>query len=91
MVKGVSKTVIVVNNTGNKFFEKVVFYVTPEYGNLSHGQLNSAASKFLGTLDFNSHPKNSLRKRYRKRKRNRLLGLGICTLAILGVIIAIIL
>ena len=35
MVKGVSKTVIVVNNTGSKLFEKIVFYVTPEYGTLS--------------------------------------------------------
>ena len=35
MVKGVSKRIIEVNNTGNKFFEKIVIYVTPEYGNLS--------------------------------------------------------
>ena len=27
MVKGVNKRVIEVNNTGNKFFEKIVFYV----------------------------------------------------------------
>ena len=39
MVKGVSKTVIVVNNTGSKLFEKIVFYVTPEYGTLSALQL----------------------------------------------------
>ena len=35
MVKGVNKTIIEVNNTGSKFFEKIVFYVTPQYGNLS--------------------------------------------------------
>ena len=46
MVKGVSKTVIVVNNTGSKLFEKIVFYVTPEYGTLSAKQLKKAASSF---------------------------------------------
>ena len=47
MVKGVSKTVIVVNNTGSKLFEKIVFYVTPEYGTLSAKQLKKAASSFF--------------------------------------------
>ena len=35
MVKGVNKTVIEVNNTGSKIFEKIVFYVSPQYGNLN--------------------------------------------------------
>ena len=91
MVKGVSKTVIVVNNTGNKFFEKVVFYVTPEYGNISHGQLNSAASKFLGTFDFNSPPKGELRRRYKRRRIIRNLCLVACGLALIGTVLAIIL
>jgi large subunit ribosomal protein L7A len=42
MVKGVSKTIIEVNNTGSKYFEKIVFYVTPQYGNLSAKQLKKA-------------------------------------------------
>ena len=50
MVKGVSKTVIVVNNTGSKLFEKIVFYVTPEYGTLSAKQLKKAASSFSLSL-----------------------------------------
>ncbi len=68
MVKGVNKTVIEVNNTGSKMFEKIVLYVTPEYGNLSAKQLRRAAgSLVLGFEDIKSAP--SVRKRIaRKRK-----------------------
>ena len=31
MVKGVNKTVIEINETGSKYFERVVFFVSPEY------------------------------------------------------------
>ena len=80
MVKGVSKTVIVVNNTGNKFFEKIVFYVSPEYGNLNSGKLNSAAAKYIGTFDFNRHNNKPLRKRYRK---HLMIRLGLISLSVI--------
>ena len=91
MVKGVSKTVIVVNNTGNKYFEKIVFYVTPEYGNLNSGHLNAAAKKFISTLEISRSDKGSLRKRYRKRRFLRLFGYFTICLAVLGVVLAVIL
>lgn len=74
MVKGVSKTVIVVNNTGSKLFEKIVFYVTPEYGNLSAKQLKKAASSFSFHYDSVSVP--SLRK-IRKRKKIILFSVSV--------------
>ena len=43
MVKGVNKTVIEVNDTGSKIFEKVVFYVSPKYSSLTAKQLRKAA------------------------------------------------
>lgn len=91
MVKGVSKTVIVVNNTGNKYFEKIVFYVTPEYGNLSEGHLNSAATKFISTLDMRDGEKNSLRKRYKKKKKIRFFCILTGVLIALALILAFIL
>ncbi len=68
MVKGVSKTVIVVNDTGSRYFEKIVFYVTPEYGTLNAKQLKKAASDF--SFHYNEHfePK-SLRGRIKRKKR----------------------
>lgn len=79
MVKGVSKTVIVVNNTGSKLFEKIVFYVTPEYGNLSAKQLKKAAGAF--SFNYEYSPKKTLRKRYRRK-------LNIKLLCILGAVFA---
>lgn len=72
MVKGVSKTVIVVNNTGSKLFEKIVFYVTPEYGNLSAKQLKKAASGY--TFHYNEgYVPGRLRKSGLKKRRRLIL------------------
>ena len=88
MVKGVSKTVIEVNNTGSKLFEKIVFYVTPEYGNLNAKQLKRAAANFSFNYD-STLQKTALRKRVKRRKiikisivsaASVLVGLGICLL-----------
>lgn len=51
MVKGVNKTVIEVNNTGSKVFNRIVFYVSPDYGNLSTKQLSRAVSEFTFRFD----------------------------------------
>lgn len=67
MVKGVSKTVIEVNNTGSKLFEKIVFYVTPEYGNLNAKQLKRAAANFSFNFDGGLQ-KATLRKRIKRQK-----------------------
>ena len=88
MVKGVSKTIIEVNNTGSKLFEKIVFYVTPEYGNLNAKQLKRAAANFSFNFD-SGFQKGTLRKRVKRQKLIKygiiltsviLVGLGICLL-----------
>ena len=73
MVKGVSKTVIVVNNTGSKLFEKIVFYVTPEYGTLSAKQLKKAASSFSFNYDDTYSDRAILRRRWKRKKQLKLL------------------
>ncbi len=70
MVKGVNKTVIEVNNTGSKFFEKIVFYVTPQYGNLSTKQLLRETDSF--TFNFAERADRgykTLRKRMKRKRR----------------------
>lgn len=84
MVKGVSKTIIEVNNTGSKFFEKIVFYVTPEYGNLNAKHLKRAAAEFA--FNYNdSINKKTLRKRYKQKRilKTVLFSVGVaCVIAI---------
>ena len=90
MVKGVSKTVIVVNNTGSKLFEKIVFYVTPEYGNMSAKQLRRAANAFSFSFE-DSKPPMSLRRRTADRRRKRIMLLitagAVCVAAAVALII----
>ncbi len=87
MVKGVNKTVIEVNNTGSRYFEKIVFYVTPQYGNLSAKQLKKAASTFSFNFD-NSMNRKPLRK---KHKNKLVLKYSIITVAVLVFCIGMIL
>ncbi|MBE6787607.1 MAG: hypothetical protein E7537_04590 [Ruminococcaceae bacterium] len=87
MVKGVNKTVIEVNNTGSRYFEKIVFYVTPQYGNLSAKQLKRAASTFSFNFD-NAMTRKPLRKKYHHKKIIifSLISLGVA-IATVGLII----
>ena len=84
LVKGVSKTIIEVNNTGSKLFEKIVFYVTPEYGNLNAKQLKRAAANF--SFNYDSSLNNGhLRKRVkRKNLIKTVIILGSSLLMVLG-------
>ncbi len=84
MVKGVNKTVIEVNNTGSRMFEKIVFYVTPQYGNLSAKQLQKAAGEF--SFQFGEHKTNMpLRKRHSLLRKKRILIASGVFLAVLTV------
>ena len=87
MVKGVNKTVIEVNDTGSRLFEKIVFYVTPEYGNLNAKQLRKAASAF--SFDFEDiKKKRSLRKIVKKKRFLKVLGCCVLGLAVIcGILI----
>ncbi len=77
MVKGVNKRVIEVNQTGNKFFEKIVFYISPEYGDLSLKQLQRATDNFSLNLRTATAPYRPLRKRFKLRKKRFFICLGI--------------
>ncbi len=83
MVKGVNKTVIEVNNTGSKYFEKIVFYVTPQYGNLSAKQLRRAASNFSFNFDA-SVGRKTLREIRKKRESKIILWSVAFILTFLG-------
>ncbi len=43
MIKGVNKQVLEINETGNGFFEKAIFFVKPEYSGMSEGKLREKA------------------------------------------------
>ena len=90
MVKGVNKTVIEVNDTGSRLFEKIVFYVTPEYGNLNAKQLRKAASAF--SFDFEDvRKKRSLRKIVKRKRFMKVLGCCLLGIAVVTTLLIFIL
>ncbi len=91
MVKGVNKTVIEVNNTGSKVFDRIVFYVSPSCSNLSHKNLNRAIKSFTFQLDERAgRGYNSLRKRM-LIKRRMVIGVAVAVLLAVGITLAFIL
>ncbi len=90
MVKGVNKRVIEVNNTGNKFFEKIVIYVTPEYGNLSPAELKKATESLVLGFKDNTYSSRPTLRRKHKRKKRLILTLGLVGfLLLLGLLLII--
>ncbi len=89
MVKGVNKTVIEVNDTGSKMFEKVVFFVTPKYGNLKAARLNQAVREFSFNMENQVANSKSLRKRVRLKRwvKITLWSLGGISLAAISLLI----
>ena len=79
MVKGVNKTVIEVNNTGSKVFDRIVFYVTAQYGNLSAKELLKATESF--TFQFDKRSGRGYRRLRRRMLRKRIILCAGITLA----------
>lgn len=89
MVKGVNKNVIEINDTGSEIFERIVFYVSPRFSNISAKRLLKETDKF--TFNAAGHYKksrNSLRQRMIRRRRRFILGVSLIIVAIAAVIIA---
>ncbi|MBR4910937.1 MAG: hypothetical protein IKZ47_06425 [Clostridia bacterium] len=85
MVKGVNKTVIEVNNTGSKVFDRIVFYVTAQYGNLSAKELLKATESF--TFQFDKRSGKGYKRLRRRMLRKRLMiaaALSLCAAAVLA-------
>ncbi|HHW45984.1 MAG TPA: hypothetical protein GXX17_03615 [Clostridiales bacterium] len=47
MLRGVNRQIIEVNNTGNRYFEKVILFVKPEYSDASRHKLEDEAYQLL--------------------------------------------
>ncbi len=81
MVKGVNKTVIEVNNTGSKVFDRIVFYVSPTCSNLSAKNLNKAIRNFTFLLDEKSVKSHKTLRQRRIVRRNVVIAAATVILA----------
>ena len=83
MVKGTNRTVIEINDTGSNMFEKVIFFVTPEYGKLSGGKLKAEAQKLIDKYYPDIADTAKIRDIYKRRKVIKTI------LAIFGAVIVL--
>lgn len=63
MIKGINKQVVEVNDTGNRYYERAILFLKPEYADLQKEILEKEAKKLLKNIDANSNVK----------RRNRIL------------------
>ncbi len=88
MVKGVNKTIIEVNNTGSKVFDRIVFYVNPSCSNLSTKHLQRAMQRF--TFQFDDITAKHKTIRHKRLIRRRIIiaasgGLLVLTAVMLAI------
>ncbi len=92
MLRGVNRSIIEISETDNKYFERVLIFVRPEFGALPMSHLNLEAKKFMGSISFTPMglSKNSARRRAVLRRRKRFILATVFVLALVGIVLKII-
>ncbi len=54
MIKGINKYVIEVSETGNKYYEKAILFIKPEYSDIQKELLEKEAKRLLRNMDVPS-------------------------------------
>ncbi|MDE5604580.1 MAG: hypothetical protein K2I73_03230 [Eubacterium sp.] len=49
MIKGVNRQVLEITNTENPYFERIIFFVKPEYGNEDRAKLKKEAENYASS------------------------------------------
>lgn len=79
MIKGINRQVVEVRETGSEYFERILFFVKPEYAAVSEGKIRERAGLIA---DKTAKPPVT---KVRKEKYTEVLRLSLCLLA--GVVI----
>lgn len=81
MLRGTNKSIIEISETENKYFERALLFVKPEFVNLSPERLNREAMRMIGTISFSpmglSRPSSARKRAAAKRRRKILLISGV--------------
>ena len=92
MVKGVNKTIIEISNTGNKLFNRVILFVSPEYVDKSDKKLTEEAQSLIRKLEsMSGESLRSAVKRQRKRKKRIIIFSVLGSIAVTVAVLLIIL
>ena len=84
MIKGINRQVVEVKYTGNECFEKILFFVKPEYAGMSEGKIRERAG--LVTKGTATAPPPT---RVSESRLSEILKLSLCLVAGIAVGIGI--
>ena len=94
MLRGINRSIIEINETENKYFEKIIVFVKPEFGNLSDSHLEREAVRLVGNMSaypFGTKRRLSARKRAEiKRRKIALVFGGLFVISALVIVLWII-
>lgn len=79
MIKGVNHRVVEVSDTGSEYFEKIMFFVSPDYAGLSEGKIREKAGSIAKGA---SAPPQSKRRR---KTLTEILGITLGCLCCMAV------
>ncbi len=65
MVKGVNKTIIEINNTGSKYFDRVLLFVNPSHLSVPKKRLENKALEILAAAEVPSTVSSLKREKVR--------------------------
>ncbi len=85
MVRGINRTVIEINDTGSDLFEKVILFVTPEYGNIGTKRLKEEADRIINEYYPELKERENIRAVYRKRRQIKYISLASVILIALSI------
>jgi len=87
MIRGVNKYIIEVTNTENKYFDKAILFLNPDYSHASRAKIESEAKKYVLSVSGKKTSKGFLRKRQNRRKLLlTIVGLILTTLIALTIV-----
>ena len=83
MVKGVNRKIIEINDTGSKYFERILLFVTPAASQVSTRKLEREAVNILGGISPDLPVKMGLRSRHKnKMVRRRVLAISVAAVVV---------
>lgn len=86
LIKGVNRQVVEVTETGCDYFERVLFFIKPEFSAVSEGDLRARAAAIAQNVGL---PPAARLKRSRLRAALHLGAAAVCGAALCGVILAL--
>lgn len=76
MIKGVNHQVVEVSDTACEYFERIIFFVKPEYSFVSEGKIRERAGQIASTTTLPPPTKTA-----RKRKLVNIIKIGAAAIA----------